>query len=101
MDKFCDTLDIRHISSLDKKHRDIIENTILDKKIVDNKKIPKDKLHIYYILLSYFKPDFLNTSELTGLLMNNFCNFFRSFKIPTEKITTLFYTVYNQAVLSG
>ena len=101
MDKFCDTLDIRYISSLNKKDRDIIQNTIIDKKIVDIKKIPKDKLHIYYILLSYFKPDFLTKSDLRGLSMNNFCNFFRSFKIPTEKITTLFYTVYNQVVLSG
>ena len=101
MDKFCDTLDIRYISSLTKKDRDDICNTIADKKIVDIKKIPEDKLHIYYILLSYFNPDFLTKSELTGLSMNNFCNFFRSFKISTEKITTLFYTVYNQVVLSG
>ena len=101
MDKFCDTLDIRYISSLNKKDRDLIQNTIADKKIVDIKKIPKDKLHIYYILLSYFKPEYLNSSELEGLSMNNFCNFFRSFKISTEKITTLFYTVYNQLVLSG
>ena len=101
MDKFCDTLDIRYISSLDKINRDIIQNTIVDKKIVDIKKIPENKLHIYYILLSYFNPDFLTESELSGLSMNNFCNFFQSFKISTEKITTLFYTVYNQAVLSG
>ena len=58
MDKFCDTLDIRYISSLDKPNRDIIQNTIIDKKIVDIKKIPENKLHIYYILLSYFNPVF-------------------------------------------
>ena len=94
-------MDIRYISSLSKKERDDIYNTIVDKKIVDIKKIPEDKLHIYYTLLSYFNPDFLTKSELVGLSMNNFCNFFRSFKISTEKITTLFYTVYNQVVLSG
>lgn len=101
MDKFCDTLDIRYISSLSKKERDDIYNTLKNKNIVDVTKIPKNKLHIYYILLSYFNPDFLTKSELAGLSMNNFCIFFRSFKISTEKITTLFYTVYNQVVLSG
>lgn len=101
MNKFCDTLNIKYISFLKKKDRDDIYNTLKNKNIVDIKKIPKDKLHIYYILLSYFKPEYLTKSELAGLSMNNFCNFFRSFKISTEKITKLFYTVYNEVVLSG
>ena len=50
MYKFCDTLNIMYIHSLDKKECDDIYNTIVDKKIVDIKKYQK----INYIFIIYY-----------------------------------------------
>jgi hypothetical protein len=101
MYKFCDTLDIRHIESLQGTERYNIKSVIEDTKLVDATKIPNNKLHIYYILISYFKPESLSSFELKDLHMDNFCNFFRSIKIEKERVSKLFYTTYNELVLSG
>jgi hypothetical protein len=101
MYKFCDSLDIRYISSLKKKDRDSIKNIVEDVKLVDATKIQNNKLHLYYILASYFRPESINSFELSDLSMDNFCDFFESIKIPKTRVKKLFYTVYNYLVLSG
>lgn len=100
MEEFCQTLDIRHISRLSDKRRKIIQDILKNEKI-DVKKIPRDKQHIYYILLVYFNPDKLSPLELKGMKIQNFCSFYRGINLSDTRIKKLFYTMYNQIVIAG
>lgn len=99
---FCKTLNTKILTKLSKKDQEESLD-ILDGLQVYLDKIPKDKIHIYYMLLAYLKPvtviDYI--PKFPKPKVNFICDYLAKYPLPQQAIRLLFSTVYNNMVLAG
>jgi hypothetical protein len=104
IDNFCKSLSVEDLQSLsDKDHRLCFEIlSFISKKVATNENV---KLHVYYLLFSYFKPvtisDYRPMFSVPVSLTEGMCRYLANNPLSENEIKLLYSTTYNTIVMYG